>query len=607
MVKDTNLKALEKRYNDIFSKLKECEIDNKSCVEVELARNGEPILVIHNQDKKIYMNSKYNPTNEAHRFMKPNLELVETALVVMFGLGTGSFLRECLSLDNSHMFLVYEPSLLNFLKVIECVDISDILLDKRVLLFVKGINEHQFGPRFMETMSVANANYNKFVTLPKYKELFEEQHAFWLREIGAKMEYAQAEINTFVWQGHALCEAGIRNMKYMHGSRSIEDYCDIMPKDIPVIIVAAGPSLQDNVDKLVYAKGKAFIFAVDHAVSALLTRNIIPDAIMAVDTFKPPELFDYPEVQDIPMIIGMGLNPKALKVANAKNIIFQSSSAGNWQDLFKQQGSSLNSYTSEGSVALDAMKTAIHWGFSTIIMVGQDLAFKDRELYVDKQRFGKDEISDEQTTYVKDIHGNMILTKKNLCIYKKGIEDMALAHPEVTFVDATEGGALIEHSIIMTLMEAIDKYCTKSCDMNEILTRPARLFMDMDVVKEELIRMKHNLTGMREQFEEGRKRCAEGEKLLGRKEYNVARLKRINAVIEKTNLMFDNLREAQFVNLYAAQTRYEFFLDYNEVEQDHIKESLRSYKKLTSYYAKMSEVIPSIISIIDETIESCEM
>ena len=59
--------------------------------------------------------------------------------------------------------------------------------------------------------------------------------------------------------------------------------CDILPTDIPAIVVSAGPSLNKNIVELRKAKNKAFIVAVDTAVKPLVKAGIIPDLYVVVD------------------------------------------------------------------------------------------------------------------------------------------------------------------------------------------------------------------------------------------------------------------------------------------------------------------------------------
>ena len=82
---------------------------------------------------------------------------------------------------------------------------------------------------------------------------------------------------------------------------------------MPAIVVAAGPSLNKNIDELKRAKGKAFIIAVDTAIKPLLKKGIIPDMFAIVDGKKPIELVQNEEVKKIPLLTSISASHDVLE------------------------------------------------------------------------------------------------------------------------------------------------------------------------------------------------------------------------------------------------------------------------------------------------------
>jgi hypothetical protein len=58
----------------------------------------------------------------------------------------------------------------------------------------------------------------------------------------------------------------------------------------PAILVAAGPSLDKNIDLLSEAKGKALIMSSDTTFPVLLKKGIIPDLVVTIE--RIPEVYD---------------------------------------------------------------------------------------------------------------------------------------------------------------------------------------------------------------------------------------------------------------------------------------------------------------------------
>jgi hypothetical protein len=125
------------------------------------------------------------------------------------------------------------------------------------------------------------------------------------------------------------------------------------------------------------------------------------------------------------------------------------------------------------TVAHMAAIILIYMGAGTIILIGQDLAFPGKQHHAKEHLEGQVTYSEEDmdaylekvTEMVEDINGNMVETTK---VFKIAIEQFSsiarVYNDNVKFVDATEGGAKIEHTEIMTLRDAIDTYMAEFTD-----------------------------------------------------------------------------------------------------------------------------------------------
>ena len=100
-------------------------------------------------------------------------------------------------------------------------------------------------------------------------------------------------------------------------------------------------------------------------------------------------------------------------------------------------------------------------GCNPIVFVGQDLAFTDNKTH-SKATYSKDITVSENLREVEDIYGNIVYTPKNLYIYLRWIQNRINKEESITFIDATEGGARIKGTEILTLEKAIDKYSNKN-------------------------------------------------------------------------------------------------------------------------------------------------
>lgn len=67
------------------------------------------------------------------------------------------------------------------------------------------------------------------------------------------------------------------------------------------VLVAAGPSLDDNIEYLKDIKGKAFILAVDSAIRMCEEHHIKPDGFATIDPQKQEVLFENQTADETPL------------------------------------------------------------------------------------------------------------------------------------------------------------------------------------------------------------------------------------------------------------------------------------------------------------------
>ncbi len=592
-----------KVYESIYCRDYEQDINN---VEVRQARNGEDIIIFHNQNQEVYLNSRYNPTAEAYKFMEGVFDMPAQSLLIMFGFSNGSYARSFLTENKQYnRCIIYEPSLDIFTKVLNEVDISDILSDSRVYIYVEGINASELRDTLMVSIRPFNVKTNMHIVLPKYRDLFPKEVEKVISIINECYESANAIASTSKEYGKRVCKNNILNMRFLPGCRNGYEYVNHFPKDMPVIIVAAGPSLEKNVDILKQAKGKALILVVDTAVKTVMKHGIIPDMIAVIDFIKPVSMFSDKGLDKIPILADIDANYEVLEFLKPKNYIVQSSDLVLHDVLFNKVDSPIQTMEKGGSVATAAIANMIIWGFKNIILIGQDLALTDNKVHAgeDKKKF---DLNSWKYSYVKGINGKQVLTRKDFLFFIRRIEYMAREFPDVNIIDATEGGALKENTNIMTLRDAINKYCITEYDVKALIENVRRLFEDdeKNILIETLIKSKQELQNMQKRLKQGVVDCNMGKNMLIHREFDIDKLKKIVDSIGKLDDYFLSTDEYSLIVKMISKEDYEFADDMYIEEQDDVKESIRMFQKSGNYYNAIAEAIPEIISLYNETIES---
>lgn len=570
---------------------------------VATAKNGELTVGYHGENRDYYLNSTYNPTKEAEKMMAEYYTMPENSFLSMCGLANGIFARVFLEHNHNAAIYVYEPSAEVFSVVMHNIDITNLFLNDLFFIAVDPFNIDDFGEFLFTYISQMNELTNRYMALPIYQKVFVEGCNRYGQEVKDKYECYRIQINTWIKTGKTIGFAGIRNMRFLPGCRSGADYRNYFPKELPAIIVAAGPSLKKNVELLKEAKGKAVIIVVDSAINTVMKHGIKPDFVITVDTNKELKNFMAEGLSDVFFLADATSNTAVLDMVKPKNLVFYSSDSGTWERLFEEEGTAISEIFAGGSVALDAMALAKEWGFKRIIMIGQDLAMTGNQQYADSDTLDAHAKFNSPTLYVKDIYGNDILTKKDYYTFIQGIEELAYKNPDIDFIDATEGGAFKKHTRIMTLQQALELYCTNAYDVTGMIEAVPRRFVEQGTkrVLDNLLNMESNIKEIAQKMLTGAADCAKAAYMLEHKQYDKQELKRINERIRRLDEMYYDAEEYSLIKKVASQANYDFECEVYQSAEDDIEESIRLYKNSEKAYEGIAD---STNEILDE-IRAC--
>ena len=274
-------------------------------------------------------------------------------------------------------------------------------------------------------------------------------------------------------------------------------------RNIPVILIAAGPSLDKNIDAIKGYEDKCIIVCADVVLFKLLEHGIRPDFIVNVDPHESITRFwNFLDTSSLSLVCPTTTNPKSI-------------SAWKGRFFFYNQEDDPNSY--KGETLKKLTKPTQGWGsifnrffigatmteFSTIfkpnplILVGYDFAYTEGKAYCDgfldikvyhdenpegteehKARLAAainkmkaDEVQKELEVYVSKDNPS-VWTSRTLHMYKQTYVQYAktLSFP---IINATEGGILVEFPIA-PLQETLQKHCITSLGTKDFFSMPKR-------------------------------------------------------------------------------------------------------------------------------------
>ena len=465
-----NLRYIAKRQPDLAQRIKHCEYSDK--VEKFRAISGEPGLRVNGH----VLNSPFDPRREARR----QLLLVDAdpfMNVAFLGVGMGYLIAEYLKQEAYRDFiLIAEPNLEVLRCWLEEFNISDVLR-RTCVLFVSSENPKDCAHILFSKETTIMANGLHGITHAQsgclYPEYFKavEYHfneLTMLHSLNSRTRATAWPIYAVNASRNIVAAAGLPGVKEFEGKFA----------GIPAFIISAGPSLDKNIDQLKRAKGKSVIFAVNTALRPLLEHGIEPDFLVAID-YGPDTWHRHLKDVDtsrMRIIIDSAAHPAV--VENFKGQVFYMDTKGRsfmrWSKcIVGERGGVQKGMT----VAHSCFLLALEFGCSSVVFVGQDLAFTGGVTHATgtavcrtaDRYFTED--NDKPLT-VRGLDGTMLVTNPALRAYHMIFEQMIVRHIDQLLdgcINATEGGAIIEGAKNMMLTTAIDLLCDIDCDVDAIV------------------------------------------------------------------------------------------------------------------------------------------
>lgn len=541
-------------------------------VIAEQSLMGDTILKVNKNGRLLYLNGKYAPSEVVGHWLEQQGKIEEYTPVVIIGISNGYHVRRIMeSVPKTANILIYEPCFEMFRRELEEVDLSFLFdLDVPVGIIVDGLNENEMEAYFHLMISYDNMTSLKYYMSGNYTELFQEEIEDFVKKLKAHVERLSVVWNTLVRYTNVKAKNTFNNLPYLYNGYSMEALQGIIPEDVPAIVVSAGPSLNKNIMDLKKAVGKACIIATDTAMKPLLNAGIIPNLFVIIDGLKPGILFEHKDLSKVPMVAMTGVSVEPMQYHKGKKFFYNSSSPleeNILADLSKKENKNriLPGLLTGGSVANSAYSLGVYMGARTVILVGQDLAMTGNRTHADgtfQQKMDEIDVKSGEYFEVESIDGGKVLTRDDFDRYRKWFEDIAKKWSNVTMVDATEGGALIHGSKVMSLKGAIRKYCKREFNVKWHIDHCKKLFIgdNRKIALSYFADSEKKLVEVKKKAKEGIRNYEQLEKLLkkpnvtdGELQKVLKKIKKINNYIEK-DYMAETVMDSLMGMEYSLRT-----------------------------------------------------
>lgn len=257
-----NIEALKKYYPEIAENTEKYISEQKISenVFIDKAMDGSYIAGVVYKGRDWYLNSRYNPVKAAKDWAAQYDKVNFQSIFIIMGMANGMYARELLNkFTNTNKMVLYEPEFELFCLMVQYIDVSDVISDKRVRLIVGDINAGLITETIVRDVDYSNMGLLKYVAIPNYEKIYIKQWHDIVEKIKDKVSNIVLNRNTQISFKYELVENMFTNYRDMIQQYTINqikyEIQDVDFESIPAILVAAGPSLDKNIMDLAKARG----------------------------------------------------------------------------------------------------------------------------------------------------------------------------------------------------------------------------------------------------------------------------------------------------------------------------------------------------------------
>lgn len=383
-------------------------------------------------------------------------------LVVCLGYGLGYdplFYSEQLSIQNNTEWMIIvekDPAMVHTsLKILNLKP----LIEQTHIFMVVGVPQENLFAMFVDWLGKENRYYNAraYEYIWNMTAMEDPYYIDVIKSLSEALVYCVNNYGNCAEDSIIGTENMMKNIPVILNNPGV-NLLENKLKGIPAVVVATGPSLDKNKQLLKGIEDKALIISCDASLKILLEMGFKPHLVTTLEReMEIVKLFDglqKEQVEDVYLMACPVVYPEVYATYPGPNIIiYRKFDHFKWLKIDRGM---LDIKYSSGNMAF---KIAEFLGCDPIILIGQDLALEGTKTNADGTTLGT-----EQESYLREEHmmvpanaGGMIETTHSLNLFLQAYNVDMKAH-KGKCINATEGGAMITGTEVMTFREAIEKY-----------------------------------------------------------------------------------------------------------------------------------------------------
>lgn len=490
-----NLELLQKNYPPYYEIIRNYEtpIDEEIQLEEVISLNGSENLKVKTADADLFLHSNYNPHAEVQKWIKAIDP--ENKLFIVIGGGYYYHLNELLDLDiDNKTIIVIEPSVDIFRKALENVDLTNYLTNRNLILMVSK-NADEVADGLLAILYNIGVQSLGIYPLLSYRQIFHDFYVEVLAAISNLIKLFDVNLATVVAFSQRWIYNQFQNVREINKNTIPLSEIFGSFKGIPAVVAGAGPSLEKQLELLKQNESKILVLSAGSSVNILEKNDIEPHIQVAIDGgINEDKIIGGIKSKKTKLAYFPNLSCGSIKLFKGKKFWYKGTGYSSINFFEKFIGLNTTAVEMGPSCVHSAVDIAIKMGCNPIILIGQDMAYTNQQLYA-KGAALYDSVNEDvrDRIVVKDLYGNETTTNSSFMAIKMYFESYVKQHDNVDYINCTEGGLGIEGVINEKFEQIVQRYDPLNIDIFEELDDKFRQ------VKQELD-LKYNLEEKIDEF-----------------------------------------------------------------------------------------------------------
>lgn len=464
----------------------------KSMIESNLEilqQNPFHIIDPINENEVHYKFAGYDQSTQEEFFMdsdgrffmiKPELDetfspdLYKRELIFIFGVYGLDEIKYIIELANKNTtFIIIEPEKSFFYHALNRKDMSFLNKINNVSVVIKPIDDlPTIVDKLFQTQLIYRAKNIRFYSTYFYRHYHSSILSRMITIISSGLTYKLFVLGNSIEDSIKGLRQNLHNIRYLPRSKDFAKLKGLFSGN-PAFVVSAGPSLDKNIHWLKKAKDKGVIIAVDTIFQKLLSNGIVPDFLTSIERTEEVYRYFYQDKlipSSVTLVGPLVLRPEIFREYPGRYIIPMRDMVGEYMWLADKLLNLTNEYFMQLGVSCAhvAFSLAHHIGSNPIILVGQDLAYGEDLSHTHSSGtiYDNDDLDNLNNSPIEvdGYYGGKVSSRKVWVDFKKWFELEITSH-NLKVINATEGGAKIDHTEQIPLNEAVERYCSNN-DVN---------------------------------------------------------------------------------------------------------------------------------------------